>query len=100
MYISEIGWNFMGDMDLAKKMVLKSKESGATLVKFQYWQEKYLKKGAWDEDGRREIYTSAQLNEEKIHLIKSFLKKLIFRAFLVFLTNRTRNLLISLNSKE
>ena len=72
MYISEIGWNFMGDMDLAKNMIRKSKESGASLVKFQYWQEKYLKKGAWDEDGRRKIYTSAQLNEEKINSIKSF----------------------------
>jgi len=81
MYISEIGWNFMGDMELAKKMVLKSKESGATLVKFQYWQEKYLKKGAWDEDGRREIYTSAQLNEEKIHLIKSFSEEINIPCF-------------------
>ena len=35
MYISEIGWNFMGDMDLAKDMVQQSKNSGATLVKFQ-----------------------------------------------------------------
>ena len=67
--IAEIGWNFMGDMDLAKDMVQQSKNSGATLVKFQYWQEKYLKKGAWDEDGRRKIYTSAQLNEEKINQI-------------------------------
>ena len=29
MYISEIGWNFMGDMDLAKDMVQQSKNSGA-----------------------------------------------------------------------
>lgn len=72
MYISEIGWNFMGDMDLAKEMVQQSKNSGATLVKFQYWQEKYLKQGAWDDDGRRKIYISAQLTEEKINKIKSF----------------------------
>jgi sialic acid synthase SpsE len=81
MYISEIGWNFMGDMNLAKEMVQKSKDSGATLVKFQYWQEKYLKKGVWDEDGRRKIYTSAQLNEEKINLIKSFSEEIDIPCF-------------------
>ena len=81
MYISEIGWNFMGDMNLAKEMVQKSKDSGATLVKFQYWQEKYLKKGPWDEDGRRKIYTSAQLNEEKINLIKSFSEEIDIPCF-------------------
>lgn len=71
----------MGDMNLAKEMVQKSKDSGATLVKFQYWQEKYLKKGVWDEDGRRKIYTSAQLNEEKINLIKSFSEEIDIPCF-------------------
>ena len=27
--IAEIGWNHMGDMDLAKKMIVAAKESGA-----------------------------------------------------------------------
>lgn len=81
MYISEIGWNFMGDLELAKEMIQKSKESGATLVKFQYWQEKYLKEGAWDNDGRRQIYVSAQLNQEKIEAIRSFCKKIDIPCF-------------------
>ena len=60
--ISEIGWNHMGDMNLAKKMILKSKENGADLVKFQTWSVKRLKHGPWDEDGRLEIYKQAELS--------------------------------------
>ena len=85
MYISEIGWNFMGDLNLAKKMITDSKNAGATHVKFQYWQEKFLKEGAWDKDGRREIYMSAQLNGEKIEIIKSYCKELEYLVFLAFL---------------
>ena len=33
--IAEIGWNHMGDMDLAKKMIDAAKESGADYAKFQ-----------------------------------------------------------------
>lgn len=64
--IAEIGWNFMGDMDLAKEMVKSAKRSGADIAKFQYWNPDRLKKGAWDNDGRREIYENAKLTEEKI----------------------------------
>ena len=69
MYIAEIGWNFMGDMSLAENMISAAASSGATHVKFQYWREEQLKKGEWDSDGRREIYKSAQLNEEKYFLV-------------------------------
>lgn len=81
MYISEIGWNFMGDMKLAKEMINQSKKAGANLVKFQYWQEKYLKKGPWDEDGRRQIYISAQLTESKIQQIKDFCEEINIPCF-------------------
>ena len=64
--IAEIGWNFMGDMKLAKDMINAAKKVGADIVKFQYWNPKRLKAGPWDTDGRKEIYESAQLNEEKI----------------------------------
>ncbi len=64
--IAEIGWNFLGDMDLAKQMIKKAKESGANIVKFQYWSEKKLKPGAWDNDGRREIYKAAELSAPDI----------------------------------
>ena len=64
--IAEIGWNHMGDVSLAEEMIAAASESGANVVKFQYWDPKYLKAGSWDNDGRREIYNKAALNEEKI----------------------------------
>ena len=75
MYIAEIGWNFMGDMSLAEQMICSAAESGATHVKFQYWREENLKPGEWDHDGRRQIYISAQLSEEKIIQISQISKK-------------------------
>ena len=54
--IAEIGWNHMGDMDLAKEMIVAAKESGADYAKFQTWSVKNLKPGPWDKDGRLEIY--------------------------------------------
>tara|TARA_B100000575_G_C23006674_1_gene579980 strand:+ start:204 stop:1019 length:816 start_codon:yes stop_codon:yes gene_type:complete len=67
--ISEIGWNHMGDMDLAEKMIKESKNSGSDTVKFQYWDPQYLTNGEWDNDGRREIYNQAALNKEKIKFL-------------------------------
>ncbi len=72
--IAEIGWNFMGDMDLAERMVSSAALAGATTVKFQYWNPKKLKPGAWDIDGRREIYNSAALNVEKLSSLISISK--------------------------
>ena len=40
--IAEIGWNHMGDMKLAEEMVKKAAISGSNVVKFQYWDPKYL----------------------------------------------------------
>lgn len=69
--IAEIGWNFMGDMNLAKGMVRAAKLCGAHYAKFQYWNQEKLIEGVWDTDGRREIYKKAQLDSEKIcNLIK------------------------------
>ncbi len=64
--IAEIGWNHMGQNELAEEMIKSAAKSGADIVKFQYWDPKYLKSGSWDKDGRREIYNKAALNEEKI----------------------------------
>ena len=63
--ISEIGWNHMGDMDLAKEMIHASKENGADMVKLQTWSVDRLSPGPWDTDGRREIYEKAELTKEK-----------------------------------
>jgi len=63
--IAEIGWNHMGDMKLAKEMISAAKESGANFAKFQTWSVDRLKSGAWDTDGRREIYEKAELDLDK-----------------------------------
>ena len=63
--ISEIGWNHMGDMNLAKEMISASKENGADMVKLQTWSVDRLSPGPWDTDGRREIYEKAELTKDK-----------------------------------
>jgi N,N'-diacetyllegionaminate synthase len=70
--IAEIGWNFMGDMDLAKSMIVAAQSSGATSVKFQYWKTSKLAPGPWDTDGRIEIYNQAQLSLSKIIELRDF----------------------------
>ena len=35
--------NHMGNMALAKKMILSAKKNGADIAKFQYWDPKNLK---------------------------------------------------------
>tara|TARA_B100000575_G_C23113424_1_gene643381 strand:+ start:266 stop:1084 length:819 start_codon:yes stop_codon:yes gene_type:complete len=70
--IAELGWNFMGDMELAKTMIESAKAAGANIVKFQYWNPEKLKPGAWDSDGRREIYDAAKLNANRIKELISY----------------------------
>ena len=69
--IAEIGWNHMGDMDLAKKMIVAAHKAGADFAKFQTWSVKNLKPGPWDIDGRLEIYKKAELTKEKHNLLKN-----------------------------
>ena len=68
--IAEVGWNHMGDMNLAKEMISAAAECGADIVKFQTWSENFLKPGAWDNDGRRKIYKKAQLSQDDHLLLK------------------------------
>ena len=72
--IAEIGWNHMGDMELAKEMIDSAVESGADICKFQTWSEKKLGKGSWDNDDRREIYKKAELTREKHYILKDYCK--------------------------
>ena len=44
--VAEIGWNFIGNISLAKKMIGAAKKCGADFVKFQIWDPKFLKKRA------------------------------------------------------
>ena len=73
--IAEIGWNHMGDMSLAKQFISEAAKSGVDYCKFQTWSVKNLKSGSWDNDGRREIYTKAELTEEKHYELKDHCEK-------------------------
>ena len=73
--IAEIGWNHLGNVSLAKKMILAAKKNGASFAKFQIFNEKNLKPGPWDSDGRRNIYKKAQMTEKKQSILYFFSKK-------------------------
>ena len=73
--VAEIGWNFLGNISLAKKMILSAKKSGADAVKFQIWNPKNLKTGSWDNDGRRKLYEKSFLDRKKYKLLFDFSKK-------------------------
>jgi sialic acid synthase SpsE len=73
--IAEIGWNHMGEISLAKKMIKSAAENGADMVKLQTWSECNLRQGPWDNDGRRQIYKKAELNEPDYLELKKFSKK-------------------------
>ena len=73
--IAEIGWNHMGDMNLAKEMIKAAKESGADFAKFQTWSVDRLKPGPWNEDGRIEIYKKAELTRENHEELISYCKE-------------------------
>lgn len=74
--IAEIGWNWMGDITLAKEMISAAKESGADFAKFQTWSTSRLKPGEWDNDGRRQIYEKAELTIEKHFELLEYCEKL------------------------
>ena len=62
--IAEIGWNHMGDLLLAEKMIHAAAQSGAAFAKFQTWSVQRLKAGEWDQDGRKDIYKKAEINKD------------------------------------
>lgn len=68
-YIAEIGWNFMGNLQLAEKMIKDAATAGANTAKFQYWKPNKLRAGEWDNDGRRQIYESAQLGIDDLRYL-------------------------------
>ena len=99
MIISEIGWNFLGDLDLAKKMILSSKEAGCKIVKFQLWNPRNLVAGEWDNDGRREIYEKAYLNESKYLDLFNFSKSLNLDCFASIFDKKSYEILKSVSKK-
>lgn len=73
--IAEIGWNHMGSIRLAEKMIVEASKAGADYAKFQTWRVKNLKKGPWDKDGRRQIYEKAELKKEDYKILLKICKK-------------------------
>ena len=75
MIIAEIGWNFLGNLDLAKQMIDRASEAGCTYIKFQIWNPKNLVEGPWDNDGRREIYNKAYLDKDRYTELYNYCNK-------------------------
>ena len=73
--VAEIGWNHMGDMALAEKMISEASKSGAEYCKFQTWKVKNLKDGPWNTDGRLEIYNKAELSDQDHSKLVDLCKK-------------------------
>ncbi len=73
--IAEIGWNFIGEINLAKEMISAAKESGADYAKFQTWSTKNLIPGPWDKDGRIELYKKSELTENQHFELFEYCKK-------------------------
>ena len=97
--IAEIGWNFLGNLNLAKKMIRLAKSAGADAVKFQIWNPKNLKKGPWDKDGRRKLYEKSYLDKVKYLKLFNFSKKLNLKCFASVSSIDDMNVLASV-SKE
>ena len=79
--IAEIGWNHMGDLRLAKKMILSAKKNGADYVKTQVFDPSTLKPGPWDRDGRRKIYEKAKITNEKYAKLLKYSRKIKINFF-------------------
>ena len=73
--IAEIGWNFLGNMGLAKEMISAAKESGADFAKFQTWSTDDLVDGPWYKDERIKLYKKAQLSIDDHYVLNEYCKK-------------------------
>lgn len=73
--IAELSCNFLGDINLAKEMILAARENGADFAKFQTWEVSKLAPGPWDHDGRRSIYEKAELSKDQHFELSEFCRK-------------------------
>lgn len=97
--IAEIGWNHMGNIKLAEKMIKSASKNGADICKFQTWSEKNLKPGPWDKDGRREIYKKAELTQKKHMILKEICKDNKVEFLTSIFNEKDINFLSKLNNK-
>ena len=98
--IAEIGWNHGGDMSLAKAMAKAAAENGAHYAKYQTWSVSTLKPGAWDEDGRREIYEKAELTSEQHVELINYCSELGIKFLSSVFSIPDAELLVELGCKE
>ena len=99
MIIAEIGWNFLGDLKLAKKMIDQVSDAGCKFVKFQLWDPKTLKEGPWDNDGRREIYNKSFLDEEKYGELYNYSKSKKLNCFASIFNHSSIKTLLKFSNK-
>ena len=99
MIIAEIGWNFLGDIGLAKKMIDEAKLAGCKFVKFQLWDPKNLKKGPWDSDGRREIYNKSYLDKAKYEHLFEYSKTNDLECFASVFNDASFKILLETSNK-
>tara|TARA_B100000989_G_scaffold233385_2_gene180180 strand:+ start:9526 stop:10317 length:792 start_codon:yes stop_codon:yes gene_type:complete len=99
MLIAEIGFNFLGDINLCFKMIDLAKKNKVDAVKFQIWDTKHLVNGEWDSDGRREIYEKAQLSSDKYIQILNYCNNLQIICFASTPTIRDAKNLLSISNK-
>ncbi len=98
--IAEIGWNHMGSIKLAEKMIVEASKAGADYAKFQTWQVKNLKNGPWDKDGRRQIYEKAELSKDDYKILSKICKKNKIKFLTSLFNHEDYELINSLNLKE
>ena len=98
--IAEIGWNHMGNIKLAEKMIVEAKKSGADYAKFQTWRVENLKNGPWDNDGRRQIYEKAELKKEDYKTLLKICKKNKIKFLTSLFNEQDYELISSLGLKE
>tara|TARA_Y100000996_G_C22496901_1_gene632701 strand:- start:240 stop:1061 length:822 start_codon:yes stop_codon:yes gene_type:complete len=97
--IAEIGWNFLGNLSLAKRMIREAKKSGADAVKFQLWNPKNLKSGSWDYDGRRELYNKSFLSYDKFKHLYKFSQKIKIECFASVFSKQDLNIHKKINKR-
>ena len=83
----------MGNIKIAKKMIKEAKLNGADFVKTQVFDIKYLAKGPWDNDGRKKIYSRAQILENKYKILNNYSKKIGIKFFASIVNHAGANMI-------
>jgi N,N'-diacetyllegionaminate synthase len=97
--IAEIGWNHMGNIKIAEKMIKEASLSGADYAKFQTWSVKNLQNGPWDLDGRRAIYEKAELKKDDYLKLVKICKKYKIKFLTSLFNHQDYELISKLNLK-